>query len=612
MPGPSPKSFAAIPAAVKLVALFTATILTGCRSSWYARWADRDAYGTIEEGQRSVLGETFEFDIAYAPVDGREFLVNAESEREDERQLPTMSLDDALKVAFKNSREFQARKEKLYSSGLSLATLSRGWSTLLFGGELDATGVAERKPETEAEGGAWDSNRYIDASGGLSVSKRLVGGGLIVLGASLDYAVDLIDSPSDSDVVGSLVNGSFTQPLLRGAWRNLAYEEQYRRERDFLFEVFEFVRYRQTFAVGIMRDYYNVLRSRDQLENRRTSIERLQQAHAMTRTLVQGGQVSKVQEDQAEQDLLNAQIDLEKTLLTSSSALDAFKITLGLPISTEMRLDYPNALNLLNQQGPKHFPFTEREAVHTALLTDTALMRARAQVRDGARDVEIAADKFRPSLDLELKGGVADSSTNGTLKVEWDRPSREAKVRFHYDLDQTPNRDAYRNALIARDQAARDLAREEDNATLGVRNSFRSLRRSRQSYLLQVKSVAIANRRTTLVALERKEGGLASARDVLEAERARTVALNGLANSLIEYTMTRLDFLADLGMLTVNGDGQITEREQPFGFERLVERYGYLSPSPEIAKERSVAPEPGAEARANDVAETPEKEDADE
>ena len=398
--------------------------LVGCLPSWSVDWADRDAYGTIREGQDAVLGRSVDFDIEYAPVDSYEFLDGIDTSLEGDPDLPVMTLENALKVAFRNSRTYQSRKEDLYSSALSFATLSRGWTTLLFTDNVSGVGEAAYTQGGGPEAGPDNTGQYINANGGVSLAKRFVGGGLLTLGASLSYAIDLLDG-SDSELFGSLVSATFTQPLLRGAWRNLAYEEQYRRERDFLLEVFEFDRFRQTFAVSILRGYYGVLRGRDQLENGRTSVRRLKEAYDVTRVLADGGQVSPIQKDQAEQDYLNAQIALEVSLLTYSGALDSFKITLGLPISTEMRLDYPGALNSLRERlitrdaaESDPFPLTEFEAVDTALSTDTDLLRVRARARDTEKDVEIAADNFFPRL---LRG---PEELLGTLKLFFHKSVR--------------------------------------------------------------------------------------------------------------------------------------------------------------------------------------------
>ena len=564
----------------------TMTLISGCSHSQYAKWADRDAYGTLSEGQAAALGKAYQFDIAYYPVDCDRYL--KETEDENGGQVQVLTIKDALTVAFKNSRSFQTRKENLYSSALALATNSRGWDTFLPAGSVNSTYEAARTSRGGPEGGPDNTNRYISADGNYSLTRRLVGGGLLTLGASMNVVTNLLGQ-SDT-AIGSLVEGGFTQPLLRGAWRGLAFEDQHRRERDFLIEVYEFDRFGQTFAVDIMRQYYQVLTLRDVLENSRTNIERLTMAYLTTQAMVEGGQLRRTQEDQAEQDLLSSQISFEQTQLAYSQALDNFKIALGLPISEELKLDYPGALRRLNEQGPESLPFAESVATDTSFVTDTALLKARAGARDAEKDVEIAADHFNPQLDLELKASAPGTEKAQPARIQTHHHARSAKLTFNYNLDQANNRDAYRNAMISRDRSKRTLAETEDTVTLNVRNSFRSLKQSRQSFVLQEKSVEIAQRRTALIAIQRKQGQ-ASTRDVLEAEAALNSSLNGLTSSLVNYTITRLEFLASLGMLDVDVEGKLTERKTPFGYDRLQERYPYLE-SGQYDKEQIAAAAP--------------------
>ncbi len=547
------------------------SLVSGCLPSWYAKQADRDAYGAISEGQVAALGKGNGFDITYTPVDCDRYLKRTKDETD--RDVDVLTLEGTLKVAFKNSREFQTRKETLYSSALSLANLSRGWESILPNGQVNATAETLRTSGNGPEGGTDSTNRYINADANYSLTRRLVGGGLLALGASMDFASDFLGN--DGTRVGSLVEGSFTQPLLRGAWRGLAFEDQHRRERDFLIDVYEFDRFRQTFAVSIMEDYYGVLTLKDQLENSRTNVDRLQTAYLVTQAMVQGGQLTRAQEDQAQQDLLNAQIGMERAILAYSNALDRFKITLGLPISQDLKLDYPGALKRLNRTGPRPLPLAERMATSTSFITDTTLLRARATARDAEKDVEVAADDFNPQLDLELRVSAPGTDRAQPARIQTHHHTRSARLTLNYGLDQTGNRDAYRNAMIARDRSQRGLVEAEDTSTLNVRNSFRSLKQSGRSFDLQKRSVEIAKRRTALVAIQRRQGQ-ATTRDVLEAEAALNASLNGLTTSLVNYTITRLQFLASLGMLSVDPDGTLNERKTPFGYDRLQKRYPYL------------------------------------
>ena len=199
----------------RLVALMPALILISGCTSWYATWADRDAYGTISEGQAAALGKQYSFGIAYNPVDCGPYLKEAENETGSAVQV--LTLEDALKVACKNSRSFQTRKEDLYSFALALANSSRGWETFLFGGSVNSTAAVERGDFGAPEERGESTNQYISGDGNVSLSRRLVGGGLLTLGASVNFLTDFL-GVTDTQV-GALVEASFTQPLLQGAWR---------------------------------------------------------------------------------------------------------------------------------------------------------------------------------------------------------------------------------------------------------------------------------------------------------------------------------------------------------------------------------------------------------
>jgi len=543
-------------------------VVAGCTPAQYAGQADRTAYATIASGQKASLGEKKTFDVTYRPfvpednaieIAGRTIPIGGDKSE-------TLTLDDCLEVAFRNSRSFQTRKESLYSTALALANSRRTWNFSFLTGDL--TGEAEHSrisKDGETNSGSGEA--------GLSFTQRFLHGGVLTLGYALDIATDFVGW--NSTTLGSLMEANFTQPLLQGAWRGLAYENQYRNERDFLFSVFNYERFTQTFAVDIVTRYYSVLQRRDRLENERTNIDRLKQTLALTRVMVEGGQVSRIQQDQAEQDMLNAQVRFETSRQSYRDALDGFKLTLGLPVVANLELDYPRALEELAKSGPKPIGLAESEAIVVALSSRPDVLTEAASLRDAERDVEIAADAFLPQLDLGFGISAPGSGTQKFYRTQFHRHTRFARVDFNYSLDQTDNRDAHRNALIALAKARRDYAEFLDTVRLEVRQSYRELMQSQRSYGLQVRNVEIAKRRRKLAALQQKEGQ-ASARDVLEAEEALRSAQNGLTGSLVGYTTTRLNFLASLGMIWIDEKGKLHEREKPFQFDLIGRRHPYV------------------------------------
>jgi len=111
-----------------------------------------------------------------------------------------------------------------------------------------------------------------------------------------------------------------------------------------------------------------------------------------------------------------------------------------------------------------------------------------------------------------------------------------------------------------------------DQVRLEVRQSYRELLQSRQTYEIRLRNVEIARRRSKLARLQQQEGE-ASARDVLEAEEALRNAQDGLTSALVAYTTTRLRFLAQLGMIRLDEEGRIDERGEPETSERIQHRY---------------------------------------
>jgi outer membrane protein len=576
---------------ILIVLIVVSPCLSGC-NRFYAKWADKTAYSSIQGGQHAALGSAREFDVEYMPFKpepklkeiriGKKSItigkvpqskINTESKAvklDLDDALTKLTLNECLSIAYRSSRDLQDRKEQLFSRALAVANGRRSWDFPLIDFAVDGE-IENSKVQT----GPDDS--FAAASGELSITQRFLNGGVLTMALALDTATDFVSWNSYS--LGSMLDANFTQPLLRGAQTGLAYESQYRLERNFVLAVFDYERFTQTFGTGVVTLYYGVLRNRDTLENEWANISRLKQTYALTKVQVEVGQASRIAEDEAEVNLLNARTRLERSAESYRNSLDVFKIAIGLPVSTDMTVDYPKALNDLmaraQKSGLELLKFDESRAIKTALSVRPGLLIERAAVRDAKRNVEIAADNFLPQLDVMMGLDVADGNGNRSTTLRWADQTRTVGATFQYSLDQTDNRDAYRNAMLRAEQAKRDLVKFEDNVRLSVRRSYRSLVQSSTSYKLQLRSVKTAVARSKLARLQQKEG-LASTDDVLRAEESLRNAQDGLTQAMVSYTTTRLNFLADLGMMEVDEKGELHERKQPFEFERIRKRYAYL------------------------------------
>ena len=178
-----------------------------CTPRQYARQADKAAYRTIGHAQRAVLGDRTDFDVTYNPFSSRR-RDDANGElgpiRLDGKEISlsggkpvTLTLDDALLLAVRNSRSFQERKETLYAAALALDNARRGWDRTLLGG--DVTGDLSHSRVGKDPGS--DTNAA-SAAVGPTLTQKFLTGGALALAATLDFATDFLNA--DSTPVGSL------------------------------------------------------------------------------------------------------------------------------------------------------------------------------------------------------------------------------------------------------------------------------------------------------------------------------------------------------------------------------------------------------------------------
>ena len=533
---------------------------TGC-TKFYAEQADKAAYGVVTEKQQLALGGEQAFNINYDP-----FVVNADqADAEplllDGKPIPvgdapprTLSLTDCLEISVRNSRSFQTTKEQLYSTALALANLRHNWGRVGGLATADASWTATGKAGKTTKSGAADLTTFF--------AQKFAQGGVLTLAAGLDAATDFLGIRSTT--FGSFIEANFTQPLWRGAWRGFAYEDLYRAERDFAYAILEYQRFTQQFSVNLATRYYRVLQRLDEWNNDKDNLRRVDQTYRFTQAQVAGGMISRVQADQAENNKLNSSSRVEISSQRYRDALDEFKLAMGLPIASSIELDYAE----LEKLKPLPIPFEEAQAIDVAMRARPDVLSQYANARDAVRDAEIAADAFNPTVNLELNISAPGTSPRKPFRTQLHRHTRSAEIVFDYDLDQTNNRDRYRNALIAQARSDRNLAEFLDNVRLDVRQSYRSLVQSRRNYDIQTKAVELGDRRTRLARIQQKEG-LASTRDVLEAEDALRASKNAVTAALVSYATTRLSFLATLGMISVDQQGGIHERSEPEYFDRL-------------------------------------------
>lgn len=485
-----------------------------------------------------------------------------------------LSLIDALQVGAKNSFEYQSRKEDVFRTALSL-DLTRNDFRSIFRAQADS------RLSTDTTGD--DTVTTLDSGGTLGVTRNFMNG----LSVSSAVAVDLLNvlTQGGSSSLGLSSDTSVSIPLLRGAGRHIVTEPLTQAERNVIYAIWEFERYKRTFAVSIAQDYFGVLRQMDSVANARDNYRSAITSARWTRRRADAGRITQVEVDQAVQRELGARNSWISAQEQLKSRLDSFKSQLGLPPDALIELD-PNDLMQLRSRSdeiveeiraasdagseeapPADAPVELQQAtyddagpyeidvataIRLAFENRRDLQVANGEVYDAQRRVVVRADALRAGLTLGGQARFADTDDDGSLSFKGGQYA--ALLSLDLPLDRTAERNAYRNSLIDLERATRSVQQLEDQIKLSIRSQLRTLLESRESIKINAQQVVVAEKRVRSATLF-LEAGRAQIRDLLEAQDALLLAQNQLTAAVVNYRIAELQLQRDLGLLEVNEKG---------------------------------------------------------
>jgi len=508
----------------------------GCSSSRYKAEADREVYKIIDSKWDPNFGQKVNYTVQDVPGGPHDVQVPGVV------RSGTLSLADAVGIATANNRDYQRQKEQLYLTALDL-TLARHRFARRWFATVDA-GYARG-----------DADETVGAGGEAGFRQTLAGGAQIATSIATDWTRFLTGDPRTS--LGSVLGATVTQPLLRGAGREVAQENLTQAERNVLYQIRSFNRYRQSFVVSIVNDYYRVLQQRDAVTNAQNSYESKVELRKRLEMEAGEGRTARYQVDQAEQSELNAKDSLLRAQQTYEQRLDEFKIRLAMPTDANVVLDQ-NELKSLEDAGITQPVYTLAESLSTAFAQRLDLANRLDAVEDAHRKVVVAANNFGADLNLVASAGADSGDGTQFNRIQFQRGDYSLGVEADLPLDRKAERNAYREALISLEQQRREYENDLDAVKLDVRQAYRKLQEEAESYVTQRKSLDLARQRVAVSPLL-WEAGRANTRDLLESQDALLLAENSLTAALVDHTIAKLNFFRDIGVLQVRPDGMWEE-----------------------------------------------------
>lgn len=605
------------------VCLFTAALISlitisGCSSpAKHRENADKVAYDIIRQGRKAALGIDEEFDIVQPSDIFRRNIVEsqcllysdeaslgrdqmdagnlwpdptyldpniAECDLAELKDPVVLSLFDALQIGAQNSFDYQTQKETIFEKALDL-DLEKNEFRSIFGQLLKGGVFSDTTGRRAVSGSVFSSETSVD--------KKFKNGAEVSSLIAVDLANLLTMGGASS--VGLRADASVAIPLLRGSGKHVVTEDLTQAERDVVYAIFTFERFKRVFAVGIADEYLKVLEQLDQVQNTEENYKGLVISVRRARRIADEGQLPEIQVDQAVQDQLRARNRWISAIQRHKQTLDEFKIKLGLPTDARIKLKRSELTDLYERAGqwleqPKQEELATRESVaadapielpppgasepgpfeidsdlgsKVAFENRLDLKVTQGKVYDSQRKAYVAADALRAELTLlgsVESGGRRDGRSAGDEdgRIRHDRTLATGLLTLDFGLERTAERNAYRKSLINLEESMRNLRSKEDQIKLQMRNRERDLLLSRESVLIQAKAVEVAKKRVASTG-KFLELGRAQIRDVLEAQESLLDAQNALTTAIKTYRIAELQIQRDMGVLEVNKDGLYKE-----------------------------------------------------
>ncbi len=352
-------------------------LLAGCSRSWYRQQADKDAY-TLETGHipnaasdigriditppsESRLSDPYDPDKPPKPPDdpaaaffmARPGGMKGYSHWDKFGEAPTiepqtweqglgldaqgvlkLSQDKSVEIALLDSREYQTALEDVYLQALNLSLNRFEFETQWFG-RAGTTYV-----RTGASSLPFESN-LLTASSDIGFTRNLAAGGQLLV----DFANAFVwEFTGRTRSVTGAFNATLFQPLLRGFGRNVRLELLTQSERNTLYAVRDFARFRKQFWANIAisgngNGYLDLLLRVQNVRNAKENIKSQEENYRLNLEYYKGNQRSVVEVDQALQGLLSARQQLLDAEISLQNSLDDFKRRLGLPPRLPTEID---------------------------------------------------------------------------------------------------------------------------------------------------------------------------------------------------------------------------------------------------------------------------------
>ncbi|MBW8017638.1 MAG: TolC family protein [Planctomycetes bacterium] len=512
--------------------------ISGCSKdvAQYKEEADKEVYQIIDSQWKDDFGPKSDYKISDVAQSA-----NDVAERIDLKDVVSesgiLTIEGAVRLAYANNREYQSQREVLYSKALDLTLAAYRFAPLYFSNSAVGYSIDDR-------------DEVIAAASGIGFNRIFKSG--VQFSTEIALAWTEVLTGDIKSGLASVFAAVIRKPLLRDSQRKLLLENLTQAQRDSLYQIRQFSRFRKELTVSVITAYYNALLSYDKLNNARQYHQGLNETYKLMEKMARVGRLEKHELEQAQQDILESRDIFTRQKNLCKQALDELKMILSIPPTKEIFIDTERLAVIAAGQLPTP-AFTEQQAVDQALNIRLDLLNASDRIADAKRKIDVVAEAFKVGLDLTASSASFADVRTSPLGVNV-APINSLGLELDLPLDRKAERNQYRKALIALEQAKRNNLQSQDAVTLEIRTAFRNLTKAASVRDIQLKSLDLAANRlkNTSMLLQYTRS---STRDVLDAQEDLFKAKNDAAEALVEFTTSTLNFYRDAGVMKIKEGG---------------------------------------------------------
>ena len=497
-----------------------------------------------------------------------------------------IGLLDAVRIAAYNSPDYKSQKEALFQSALAMDLADDTFRTIFSGALSSSMSFYRDAGEKDAIAGRALSH---DETGRLGFSRKFHNG-IRVTGSIMANLAGMLTGDRRT-AWGSSADLSVSVPLLRGSGRLVNMEPLTQAQRSFVYQVRAFEQYKRSFICEIESAYLALVLAKRQQQNQDEAFRRVIRSTRRSYRMAEASRMSQSQFEQAHQSELSSKANWIASCQSYESTKDAFKMKLGLPPDARIEPRESDLVQLERHVGryaqlelgpydmggddPGRIELASPDSVDDGDLkrrTDAAIAIAfsnrldfvtyRDRLEDAQRKLLVAEDGLRAEVTLGTGvSNLADtvgpkSRREGVRHGELHPRDWQANPVLTVDLpiERRSERNAYRNALIAVEEAVRTYQRQEDALKETVRSDMRSMNQTKDNLQIQFVAMNLAERRVRNQEIL-LQAGRADMTVMLEAQDSLVSAKNSLYSAMISYKNQELALQRDLGLLDVSVNG---------------------------------------------------------